>query len=62
MLSENFTIERLVISNTDMTEAGLTAVLAVLREGNNTVRELSIGSQLLRSREVIESNETGSLL
>lgn len=53
MLVDNFTIERLVISNTDMTEAGFTAVVAVLREGNNTVRELSIGSQLLRSREVI---------
>ncbi|CAN0005615.1 unnamed protein product [Ectocarpus fasciculatus] len=53
MLLDNFTIERLVISNTDMTEAGFTAVLAVLREGNNTVRELSIGSQLLRSREEV---------
>lgn len=52
MLLDNFTIERLVISNTDMTEAGFTAVLAVLREGNNTVRDLSVGSQLLRSREV----------
>ena len=52
MLSDNFTIERLVMSNTDLTEAGFTAILAVLREGNNTVRELSIGSQLLRSREV----------
>ncbi len=52
MLSENFTVERLVMSNTDLTEAGFTAILAVLREGNNTVRELSIGSQLLRSREV----------
>lgn len=52
MLSDNFTVERLVITNTDMTEAGFTAILAVLREGNNTVRELSIGSQLLRSREV----------
>lgn len=53
MLIDNFTIERLVISNTSMTEAGFTAVVAVLREGNNTVRELSVGSQLLRSREVI---------
>lgn len=55
MLSDNFTIERLVVTNTDMTEAGFTAILAVLREGNNTVRELSIGSQLLRSREVSDS-------
>lgn len=52
MLSDNFTVERLVMSNTDLTEAGFTTILAVLREGNNTVRELSIGSQLLRSREV----------
>lgn len=52
MLAENFTIERLVVSNTDMSEGGFTAVAAVLREGNNTVRELSIGGQLLRSREV----------
>lgn len=56
MLADNFTIERLVISNTDMTEAGFTAVVAVLREGNNTVRELSIGSQLLCSCEVIFSS------
>lgn len=52
MLGDNFSIERLVISNTGMTERGFAAVLAILREGNNTVRELSIGSQLLRSREV----------
>lgn len=52
MLSKNFTLERLVVGNTDMTEAGFTAVLAALREGNNTLRELSIGSQLFRSREV----------
>lgn len=52
VLAENFAIERLVISNTDMTEVGLTAVTAALREGNSTVRELNIGGQLLRSREV----------
>lgn len=52
MLAENFTIERLIINNTDMTEAGFTAIAAVLRDGNNTVRELSIGGQLLRSCEV----------
>lgn len=53
MLGDNSTVERLVISNTDMTEVGFTAVLAALRKGNNTIMELSIGSQLLRSREVM---------
>lgn len=52
MLAANSTIERLVINNTDMTERGFTAVVSVLREGNNPIRELSIGFQLLRSREV----------
>lgn len=52
MLAANITIERLVINNTDMTERGFTAVVSVLREGNNPIRELSIGFQLLRSREV----------
>ena len=52
MLGDNSTLERLVISNTDMTEVGFTAVLAALRKGNSTITELSIGSQLLRSREV----------
>lgn len=52
MLGDNSTLERLVVSNTDMTEVGFTAVLAALRKGNSTIMELSIGSQLLRSREV----------
>lgn len=52
MLGDNSTLERLVVSKTDMTEVGFTAVLAALRKGNSTIMELSIGSQLLRSREV----------
>ncbi|CAM9475816.1 unnamed protein product, partial [Sphacelaria rigidula] len=62
MLADNFTIERLVVSNTDMSEGGFTAVAAVLREGNNTVRELSIGGQLLRSREEVVACHVSRML
>lgn len=61
MLSDNSTLERLVISNADMTEVGFTAVLAALRKGNSTIMELSIGSQLLRSREVLCTTNRESL-
>lgn len=61
MLYDNSTLERLMISNTDMTEVGFTAVLAALRKGNSTIMELSIGSQLLRSREVFRATRGESL-
>ena len=53
MLAGNSTIERLVIRKADMTETGFTAVISALRERNNTVEDLSVGSQLVRSKEVI---------
>ncbi|CAM9233712.1 unnamed protein product [Choristocarpus tenellus] len=62
MLKENFTLEALVVNNTEMTETGFIALISILREGNNTVRELSIGGQLLHSREEVAVRHMARML